>query len=289
MATRGLCRETVTRNHSGEKKHICRQCIKSFNRKDSLKTHQLSVHSGKRQKCTQCDYQTDLAGNLRTHITTHSGENLNYEWCNKSFKLKLISVDSSQKSKERKIKKNRKKKCKVYSSKVYFCKMYPTCVSSKLCELIFQQLNCICVASTLGLFYICLLMLSLYNNHVERFYLLKFLWQIFSCCCQCCSVIIYGLWPTWSTKAPHAESLFQHISFSFPLLPSFPKGWGINIKITKIKKWIKYAMIVKLHTVHQITHIRQITVFQFMHSLLSNKQCVSLHTEFYLNMVCDFT
>ena len=26
---------------------------------------------------------------------------------------------------------------KVYSSKVYFCAMYPTCVSSKLCEFIF--------------------------------------------------------------------------------------------------------------------------------------------------------
>ena len=25
---------------------------------------------------------------------------------------------------------------KVYLSKVYFCKMYPTCVSSKLCEFI---------------------------------------------------------------------------------------------------------------------------------------------------------
>ena len=88
----------------------------------------------------------------------------------------------------------------------------------------------------LGLFYICLLMLSLYNNHVVRFYLSKILWQIFSCCCKCCSVIIYGLWPTQSTKAPHAESLFQHISFSFHLLPSFPQNWGINTKITKIKK-----------------------------------------------------
>ena len=31
---------------------------------------------------------------------------------------------------------------KVYLSKVYFCKMYPTCVSSKLCEFIqyFQKL-----------------------------------------------------------------------------------------------------------------------------------------------------
>ena len=28
---------------------------------------------------------------------------------------------------------------KVYLSKVYFCKMYPTCVSSKLCEFIFVE------------------------------------------------------------------------------------------------------------------------------------------------------
>ena len=30
---------------------------------------------------------------------------------------------------------------KVYLSKVYFCKMYPTCVSSKLCEFILQYVN----------------------------------------------------------------------------------------------------------------------------------------------------
>ena len=29
----------------------------------------------------------------------------------------------------------------VYFSKVYFCEMYPTCVSSKLCEFI-QDLSC---------------------------------------------------------------------------------------------------------------------------------------------------
>ena len=33
---------------------------------------------------------------------------------------------------------------KVYFSKVYFCEMYPTCVSSKLCELIILSLDDIC-------------------------------------------------------------------------------------------------------------------------------------------------
>ena len=30
---------------------------------------------------------------------------------------------------------------KVYLSKVYFCKMYPTCVSSKLCEFICDEVQ----------------------------------------------------------------------------------------------------------------------------------------------------
>ena len=60
--------------HRGEKLHRCTQCEKSFRQDPHLKTHQLTHTGEKRHKCTQCDYSANRADHLRKHIKTHTGE-----------------------------------------------------------------------------------------------------------------------------------------------------------------------------------------------------------------------
>ena len=60
--------------HSGEKPHQCTQCVNSFSRASTLKTHTM-VHSGKKpHQCTQCVKSFSIATNLNTHMMVHSGK-----------------------------------------------------------------------------------------------------------------------------------------------------------------------------------------------------------------------
>ena len=65
------------RNNEGEKSNKCNQCNFASFWAGNLRTH-LKTHSGEKpNKCNQCGYATSLAGNLRVHLKTHSGEKPN--------------------------------------------------------------------------------------------------------------------------------------------------------------------------------------------------------------------
>ena len=45
----------------------------------------------KSNKCNQCDYASSQAGDLRTHLKTHSGEKSNkFNQCNENLKMKEV-------------------------------------------------------------------------------------------------------------------------------------------------------------------------------------------------------
>ena len=65
-----------TNNEQG-KSNKCNQCNYASFLAGNLKTH-LETHSGeKSNKCNQCDYASSQAGTLRRHLKTHSGEKPN--------------------------------------------------------------------------------------------------------------------------------------------------------------------------------------------------------------------
>ena len=59
------------------KPNKCNQCDYASSRAGDLRTH-LKTHSGeKSNKCDQCDFASSRAGHLRTHLKMHSGEKPN--------------------------------------------------------------------------------------------------------------------------------------------------------------------------------------------------------------------
>ena len=60
-------------NNEGVKSNKCNQCNFVSFWAGNLRTH-LKTHSGeKSNKCNQCDFASLQASNLRTHLKTHSG------------------------------------------------------------------------------------------------------------------------------------------------------------------------------------------------------------------------
>ena len=64
-------------NNAIIKPNKCSQCDFRSSRADNLRTH-LKIHSGeKSNKCNQCNYASSRVDSLRTHLKTHSGEKPN--------------------------------------------------------------------------------------------------------------------------------------------------------------------------------------------------------------------
>ena len=64
-------------NNELVKLNKCNQCNYASSLAGNLRTH-LETHSGeKANKCNQCNYASSQAGNLRTHLKTHGGEKSN--------------------------------------------------------------------------------------------------------------------------------------------------------------------------------------------------------------------
>ena len=56
------------------KSNKCNQCDYASSHAGNLRTH-LKTHSGeKANKCNQCDYASSQTGDLRKYLKTHSGE-----------------------------------------------------------------------------------------------------------------------------------------------------------------------------------------------------------------------
>ena len=69
------------------KTHKCYQCDYASSQAGNLKTH-LKTHSGeKTNKCNQCDFASVQASSLKKHLRTHSGEKSNEcGVCEKGFR-----------------------------------------------------------------------------------------------------------------------------------------------------------------------------------------------------------
>ena len=62
---------------NGEKTKKCNQCKYASSEAGNLRTH-MKTHSGeKSNKCNQCNFASSYANALRTHLKTHSGEKSN--------------------------------------------------------------------------------------------------------------------------------------------------------------------------------------------------------------------
>ena len=65
------------------KSNKCSQCDYASSYAHDLRTH-LKTHSGEKPyKCNQCDYASSQAGNLKRHLKMHSGEKPNK--CNQCY------------------------------------------------------------------------------------------------------------------------------------------------------------------------------------------------------------
>lgn len=61
--------------HTGEKRHKCSECGKTFYKTSYLNVHFRTVHVGeKRHRCTECGKQFSNSSNLTCHYRIHSGE-----------------------------------------------------------------------------------------------------------------------------------------------------------------------------------------------------------------------
>ena len=70
------------------KSNECNLCEYASSHAGNLRTH-LKTHSGEKEnKCNQCEFASSQAGHLRTHLKTHSGE--------KPYKCNQCDFASSQ-------------------------------------------------------------------------------------------------------------------------------------------------------------------------------------------------
>ena len=69
------CTACRKKEFSGEKPFACNQCSYSCSVAGDLKTHMRTHSEEKPFACKQCSYSCSQAGNLKTHMGTHYGEN----------------------------------------------------------------------------------------------------------------------------------------------------------------------------------------------------------------------
>ena len=69
-----IVRVQMKETNNGEKPNKCNQCDYASNHAGNLRDH-LKTHSGEKpHKCNQCKYASSQATNLRRHLKMHSGE-----------------------------------------------------------------------------------------------------------------------------------------------------------------------------------------------------------------------
>ena len=63
--------------HSGEISNKCNQCDYASNQAGNLKKQSIRHSGEKPNKCNQCDYASSSVADLARHLKTHSGEKIN--------------------------------------------------------------------------------------------------------------------------------------------------------------------------------------------------------------------